>query len=140
MKKATLKLSSAEMEEDRMLFSIVSSETDLQICMLINSCLDIKLALGEDISVKRKSRIIPFRKYIFENDELIEKYVLISNFVEGEYLFPELKKIDFLLLITTESVMANIENRVYQLKTLPEISGIFKIKPESIRSLRKIKI
>ena len=108
--------------------------------MLINSCLGIKLALDEDIVVKRKSGVIPFRKYVYENDELIEKYVLFSNFVEGEYLFPELKKIDFLLLISTESVMANIVDRVYQLKSIPEVSGIFKIEPERIRSLNKIKI
>ncbi len=128
------------MEEDRLLFSIISSESDLQICMLINSCLHIKLALDEDIAVKRKSRIIPFRKYVYEDDELIEKYVLFSNFVEGEYLFPEIKKIDFLLLISTESVLTNIEDRVNRLKTFPEISGIFKIEPKSIRSLNKIKI
>ena len=133
-------MSPADLEENRLLYSMVSSESDLQICMLINKCLEISLALDEDIVIKRKSRDIRFRKYMYENDELIEKYILFSNYAEGEYLFPELKKNDFLLLISTESVTANLEDRVSQLRTLPQISGIFKIEPSSIKSLRKIKI
>ena len=140
MKKETLKISSADIEGNRLLFSIVSSESDLQICMLINNSLGISLALDEEIVVKRKSRLIRFRKYVYENDELLEKYILFSNYAEGEYLFPELKKNDFLLLINTESATATIEDRVNKLRQLPEISGLFKIESSNIKSLRKIKI
>jgi hypothetical protein len=140
LKKETLKISSADIEGNRLLFSIVSSESDLKICMLLNSCLGISLALDEEIVVKRKSRVIRFRKYNYENDELLEKYLLFSNYAEGEYLFPELKKNDFLLLINTELDTASIEDRIHKLRQLPEISGIFKIESSNIRSLRKIKI
>jgi hypothetical protein len=140
LKKETLKISSEDIEGNRLLFSIVSSDSDLQICMLINNNLGISLALDEEIVVKRKSRLIRFRKYVYENDELLEKYILFSNFAEGEYLFPELKKNDFLLLINTESGTAAIEESVTNLRQLPEISGIFKIEPSNIKSLRRIKI
>lgn len=140
MKKETLNISALDIEGNRLLFSIVSSDSDLKICMLINNSLGISLALDEEIAVKRKSRLIRFRKYVYENDEMLEKYILFSNFAEGEYLFPELKKNDFLLLINTESDTNSMEDRVNKLKQFPEISGLFKIEPSRIKSLRKIKV
>jgi hypothetical protein len=140
LKKETLNISALDIEGNRLLFSIVSSDSDLKICMLINNSLGISLALDEEIVVKRKSRLIRFRKYVYENDEMLEKYILFSNFAEGEYLFPELKKNDFLLLINTESDTNSMEDRVNKLKQFSEISGLFKIEPSKIKSLHKIKI
>lgn len=140
MKKETLRISSEDSGENLLLYSIVTSETDLQICMHLNKFLEIALALDEEIVIERKSRSIRFNKYVYENDELIEKYILFSNVSEGEHLFPELKKNDFLLYISTESVTSNIEDRINQLRKLPEISGIFIIEPSQIKSLRKVKI
>lgn len=140
MKKETLRISSEGNSENLLLYSIVTSETDLQICMHLNEYLGIALTLDEEILVERKSGSIHFNKYLYENDELIEKYILFSNVSRGEHLFPELKKNDFLLYISTESVTSNIEERINQLRKLPQISGIFKIEPFKIKSLRKVKI
>lgn len=140
MKKTKLKISPSENDENKLLFSIITSESDLQLCMMINQLLGISLALAEDVVVKRKSRILIFRKYVYENEDLLEKYILFSNYSDGEYLFPELKKNDYLLLIITESVTFLIENRIKQLKDLPPISGIFRIEASNIKSLNKIKI
>jgi len=133
-----LKLSPEDADENTLMFSMVSSESDLQICMILNRVLNISLAMAGDVIVKRKSGQIHFRKYIFENEDMVEKYILFSNYSGGEYLFPELKKNDFLLYINTEAVMTVIEERITQLKILPEISGVFKIDPSRIKSFHKI--
>jgi hypothetical protein len=140
LKKETLKISSTDLEGNRLLFSIVTSESDLQLCMLLNKYLSISLALADELELERKSRVIRFRKYVFENEELIEKYILFSNYSDGEYLFPELKKNDYLLLINTEASVNSIEINVSRLRQLPEISGIYKIEPSKIKSFRKIRI
>ncbi|MFN2127485.1 MAG: hypothetical protein ACK2TU_06460, partial [Anaerolineales bacterium] len=61
MKREKLKLSPEDADENTLMFSMVSSESDLQICMILNRVLNISLAMAGDVIVKRKSGQIHFR-------------------------------------------------------------------------------
>jgi hypothetical protein len=136
MKKSILKYT--EHNDTVLIYAIASAESDLQICMKINQKLNINLTLGEDCEVLIKKESILFRRYHYESEEIIEKYQLFVNRMHGHFLFPELKKVDFLLIITTEASPASIESLLRELKERKEFTTFTKVSKDSLRSLNRI--
>ena len=106
--------------------------------MILNSVLGINLTLAEDCVISVHDQNIRFRKYSFEAEEVEEKIQLFVNKNNGYYLFNELKKIDYFLLIQTEANIAGLEKALQNLKNTPGISVLSKLDPGSLRSLSKI--
>ena len=121
-----------------LLFAIASAESDLQICLLLNRALSINLSLSENLDVNFKKSIISFRQYTYEGEEGIEKYRLFLNRNSTNYLFPELKQIDFILLIQSEGLLLTAENKINQLKSNPTFTVIYKLDPSTLKSFRKL--
>jgi hypothetical protein len=141
VKKQTLIMSDSNSAENLLLYTIASSESDIHLCLLINKIFKISLSLSEDFEVVSKNFSNKFRKYEFENEEDGEKFILLSNRNNsGQVLMPEFKKIDFILLIISETPAANYEKRIQLLKDDNAIAAIFKIDPTSVKSFGKLKI
>jgi hypothetical protein len=138
VKKETLKLSNGELEDNALLFAISSSESDIRICQLINNALGINLALTSSLEILQKKLPTSFRQYSYESPEEIEKYTLIVNRNEGKVLFRVLEKIDFFLLVVTESPMKTIENSFMKLKNSPLISAIYKVDQTSLKAFNRL--
>jgi hypothetical protein len=138
VKKETLKIERLDKDENVLLFSIVSAESELQVCRLINSVFGISLSLTDDIIVPNKAYPTGFKKYYFENEEGTEKFLLIINRILNNYLLPELKKIDYIFLIVSESSLGDFTNKIQQLKTFAGISAVFYNDPSIIKSFSRI--
>jgi hypothetical protein len=137
-KKETLRLSNDD-NGNVLLFTIVSSESDLHICMLINKAFQISMSLSDDLEIKYASGIIGFKKYQFEQEVEEERFtLLINHHSTGKYLFPEFKKIDFILIISSESNHVRFENQIKKLKESPGVSAIFRVDPSTIKSYKRI--
>jgi hypothetical protein len=138
VKKETLKIERLDKDENVLLFSIVSAESELQVCRLINSVFGISLSLTDDIIVPNKTNSTGFKKYYFENEEGTEKFLLIINRIHNNHLLPELKKIDYIFLIVSESSLGDFTSKIQQLKTSAGISAVFYNDPSTIKSFNRI--
>jgi hypothetical protein len=140
VKRAVLKYSENEMGSNVILFAISSSQSDIHICQLINQSLGIRLALSEPAEILNKGISLQFIRYTFNSDQEIEKFHLIVNRNGGNYLFPELKKIDFFLVISTESPVEQIDSAIRVLKLNKGISAICKLDPALLKSFSKLQL
>lgn len=138
MKKSNLKISENISVESDLLFAIVTVEHELKVCMLLNEHLKISLTLGEDIVITNKSGTRVFRKYEYEDEDGIEKYILIVNKCDGNILFKELKQVDFLFIVKSESNLQAIEKPVLSLRSLNAFTVINKIAPSKIRKYNSL--
>jgi hypothetical protein len=121
-----------------LLFAIASAESDLRICLTLNRTLGINLSLTDDLQVSIKNTLVSFRRYTDEGDEGIDKYNFFINRNGSVYLLPELKKIDYVLLIQSEGSLSVIEAKVLQLKSLQEFNAIYKVDLNSMKSLNRL--
>jgi hypothetical protein len=140
MKKETLRIVDNELHENILLFAISSSASDIRICQVINHFLGIRLALTNNLEITRKKITVNFRRYAYESHEEIEKYTLIVNRNNGNVLFQELRKIDYILIITTESPKGPIEESLQKLRNSGEVSAIYKVDTVALKSLNNIQI
>jgi hypothetical protein len=138
VKKETLNLSALDKNDNVLLYSIVSADSELQVCRVVNTVFEIGLSLADDIVIPGKSSSLFFRKYYFENEDASEKFSLFKNRNQNNYLLPELKKIDYVFLIISESPASHFHEAIKQLLTYPEISAVFNLDVASIKSFQKI--
>jgi hypothetical protein len=138
VKKETLRLSRLDKDETVLLYSIVSAETELQVCRIINNVFGISLSMTDDLITPSKASIPGFKKYYFENEEGSAKYLLIVNRIQNNYLLPELKKIDYIFIIISDSSPSDFADEIQQLKASTGISAVFSQDPASIKSFNRI--
>ena len=137
-KKAVLRSKDENRSNNLIVYAISSAETDLSICQKINLNLNIRLQLDADYEIPIKNQTHSFRRYHYEDEELIEKYDLFVNRSDNQFLFPEIKKVDFVLIIHTEAHPGLIESAIQGLKGDLVISAIYKVDPASLRSLKRL--
>ncbi len=138
MKKATIKLSESTRSDITLLFAIASAESDLRICLMLNQALSINLSLADNLEIISKKNIVSFRRYTYEGEEGIEKYTMFINRNGTNYLFTEIKKIDFILLIQSEGSLTAVEKTINQLKSSPEFTAIYKLDPAALKSFDRL--
>jgi hypothetical protein len=138
LKKTSLRISDEPGGANELLFALVSHESELKVCMILNDRLNIQLSLGNDIVVNSKTRIQVFRRYQFEDEEGIEKYIFIVNRNEGNILFNELKQVDYLFLVKSESALTSVEPAILELRDHHFFTAVHKIGPDKLRNYHKI--
>jgi len=137
VKKAILKYSDTPADEEIAIYAIASSEPELKLCMLLNDQLGIQLAMAEDAVVEQKKEVLHFRQYADLSHEEIEKLTLVVNRSGNHYFIPELKQVDYLLIIRTEGSLFAMKEAIQNLKGHKGIAMLTELDPDSIKSLRK---
>jgi hypothetical protein len=140
VKKEVLKFSENDLSSNVILYAISSSQSDIHLCQLINKSFGIALALSEPLEITKKNSTLHFTRYEFISDEEIDKFHLIINRSSGHYLFPELKKIDYFLIISSESPIEPIDSAIQELKSYTGISAVYKLEPAALKSFGKLQI
>ena len=139
MKKTILKeKKTSQFNKGLLIYAISSVETDLRLCLKINQWLNISLSLDEDIHVPSGKIVHNFRRYFYEYDEEIEKYFFIVNRSGGKYLFPELKKVDYLLIVFSEGDTRILESRIREMKNEKEFTVLYPVPPDSLRAIDRV--
>ena len=105
--------------------------------MLLNDQLGIQLAMAEDAVVEQKKEVLHFRQYADLSHEEIEKLTLVVNRSGNHYFIPELKQVDYLLIIRTEGSLFAMKEAIQNLKGHKGIAMLTELDPDSIKSLRK---
>jgi hypothetical protein len=90
---------------DTRLIGIMAPVKNYQFCWQLNNLLGFNFRLDTEIDkqLRRKNRQYFFSVYQHEENNFL-KYYLFHNHCDGEYLLPEFKHMDFLLLMKGDHV------------------------------------
>jgi hypothetical protein len=118
------------------LLGIASQVKEYQLCWHLNKILHFNLQRGEDVEIinKKKNKTSVFSFFRFEDDLDKKITYVVANKHHGEYLIPEVKQVDYLLLIRGELSLVQQENLVLQLKNIPIIQLVILLEYGRLRS------
>ncbi len=121
---------------DFVLFGITSSLKDYRICFLINKYLRFNFVRTADLVVDMNgvpdSGCFSFYHYIPEHAETL--YYFIANKGPEGFLIPEMKEIDYFMLIKNNADGDETDKVLNLLNRIPEIVTAVKIDPKKIKS------
>lgn len=129
-----------EFEYDFDLIALVSPVKDYRLCWLINKHLNIDLCRNEDLEINltREKKLAYFSLYSYYDNLDKLSVFLLNNKFNNDYLLPELKQADFLLMI--KGGLADIEKDRYvsAIKAIPVVQTLFEINPYSLKSKQNL--
>jgi hypothetical protein len=125
-----------EFFEDTRLLGIMAPVKDYQFCWQLNGMLRMDFRINNEIEIqlKRKKRDYFFSVYEYCEPTGTLGYYVYNNKFDGEYLLPEFKHFDFLLLMKGDIVSDELLRQ-----TLDSIRGIHGVQLVTELTNEKIK-
>jgi hypothetical protein len=113
-----------EFFEDTRLLGIMAPVKDYQFCWQLNGMLRMDFRINNEIEIqlKRKKRDYFFSVYEYCEPTGTLGYFVYNNKCDGEYLLPEFKHFDFLLLMKGDVV--SDELLIQTINSIKAISGV----------------
>ena len=133
MNRTTLKY---ELDLDFVLLAITSPLKDYRLCFKVNKELQIDLNRLDDLelSLNAGSPTNYFSRYIYiEPHNEIEFNLLANKGTEG-FLIPEMKKVDFFLLIRNYIDSDELRQVIAGLNRIPEVLVAAEVDPKKLKS------
>jgi hypothetical protein len=125
-----------EYDFDFVLWGIVTTMRDYQICWELNKSLKINLKRQPDVEFSHPQRgrhmLFSLFRYYDEMDKCL--YHLMSNKYYKEFLLPEVKEADYLLRFTGEMPYNYAEGILYSLKNVPKIMAVIPLEVSGLKS------
>lgn len=139
MKKTIIKLTDVP-DASFELIGISSHENDYRLSWAINSQLNINFNRIDNFSVKDEKTQLrkEFSQYEYNDEEALIKLLLLSNRSENGYLLPELKNMDFFIVLLGETDKNYIQNFVKELQKVNIVSIATQIEISSLKSIKKM--
>ncbi len=118
------------------LLSIISPLRDYRLCHQINRHLQLDFVRMNDLEITNEKKRIQaqFPVFTYEDEINFLQYFLIGNKCAGFHLIPEMKEVDYFLMMRGDAagmVKADIMSR---LKKLSDIQTLFEVEPKNLKS------
>ena len=135
MKKKVIKLTENETYSFEVI-GISSHENDYRVCWAINTELNYSLKKTDDHSIFDVKNNLKnnFSLFDYFDEESLMTFYLVSNRNENGYLIPELKNIDYFMLLMGETEPLFLNNFVARLKKINIVSTAAVIDINSLKS------
>ncbi|MBL7930123.1 MAG: IPExxxVDY family protein [Bacteroidia bacterium] len=133
MSKKVIKLD-VPVEFDFVLLAVISSLKDYRLCFELNKKMKLKFIRQSDLELKdaRHNRC----EYTFfrcRNSKTHEEIILILNKGSNGVLIPEMKNVDYFMLIKNQPFDA-IEKIVKAMNEIDNIGGVYELDPSELKS------
>lgn len=125
-----------EFFSDTRLIGIMAPIKNYQFCWQLNNLLgyNFRLNIEIDKQLRKKNRQYFFSVYEHEENTFL-KYYLFHNHCDGEYLLPEFKHMDFLLLIKGDYVYdEKCTAAITSIKSIPAVQMAAELTSEKIKN------
>lgn len=133
MNRTTLKF---ELDLDFVLLAITSQLKDYMFCFKINKQLGTDFCKVTDLELpfNAGNEIFYFSRYFFLMPQTeTELYIIANKGTEG-FLVPEMKKVDFFLLIQNYIDSEDLKRIIYGLNKIPEVLVAAEVDPKKLKS------
>ena len=137
MSKNSLQL---DFDYDFELISVISSIRDYRMCWLLNKSLNFDFIRQEDIEIQfsKMRRLSYFSLFLFEDEINFSQYYFINNKSSGTYLIPELKQVDYFLLLRGSDVLHEKGRIIDGLRSLQAVETFFEVNPNELKSKQNL--
>ncbi len=124
-----------EDDYDYVLIGIFCSYRDYRLCFELNGTLDLNLARQPDLELKleKKGASSLFPVFWFRSDDT-EDFFVVGNKGSTALFIPELKQVDYFLLVRNASRYTSAEQLTKKLREIEIISSAVELKPADIKS------
>ena len=127
----------AEFFEDTRLIGIMAPVKDYQFCWKLNSILRMDFRINNDLEIQLKRKKRDYFFTVFEYCEPIGSlgYYFYNNKFDGEYLLPEFKHFDFLLLTKGDIVSDELlQQMIDSIKAISNVQLVTEMTHEKIKN------
>jgi hypothetical protein len=139
LKKKTVRLQ-VNGEINCIVFGISSHENDYRLVWAINNALSMQFIRTDNLVVhnRKTDTECEFSRYIYYDEERYLKFTLISNRCPDGFLFGEIRNLDFLIGITGESEIKDVDRYLVVLKKVDIISAAFRLETKKLKDISQI--
>jgi hypothetical protein len=126
-----------EFFEDTRLLGIMAPVKDYQFCWQLNGMLRMDFRINNEIEIqlKRKKRDYFFSVYQYCEPTGTLGYFVYNNKCDGEYLLPEFKHFDFLLLMKGDIVSDELlQQTINSIKAIGGVQLVAELTNEKIKN------
>ena len=131
MNRKTLKF---EIDLDFVLVAITTSLRDYRLCYHINKRLNFNFTKSSDLEIIKEGMPVYFSLYQFHWEASDTDFYFIANKGSDGYLIPEMRKVDYFIMIRNYIADDELEKLVADLNKIQEIVAAVKIDPKKIKS------
>lgn len=125
---------SVENDYDFLLIALICSLKDYRLCFELNTQLKLQLKREKDVELvldKQKNKS-SFSNYFCESDK--EQYRIINNKGNTGAFIPEMKNIDYFLLIKNLPPKKSVDDLIGRIKKIEIINGVYELDPSELKS------
>lgn len=132
MNRLTLKY---ELDLDFVLIAITSSLKDYMLCFKINKRLNTNFFRIDELFLQLKgSNPVYFSRYLHQNPDADTEFYLLANKGTEGYLIPEMKQVDYFILIKNFIDKDDLNQLIEGINKLPEVVVAAEVDPEKLKS------
>lgn len=125
-----------EYDWDFTLIGLVTILRDYQLCWHLNKLFELNLKKTDDLelNLRKKNKLLEFTHFRFDDDLNKLEYHIIGNKCMGNYLIPEYKILDYLLVIKGYFTLDKKAMFVSKLKSLTSLTTLLEVNAEELVS------
>lgn len=127
-----------EFEYDFLLFGILSSEKAYRLAWYINHQHPYNFERTEDYAITLGTKNCSFTRFDFTYEENHTLYTLMANKDEGSFLLPELRKFDYLLLVSGALEFFDEQRLRRDLSAFPPVQLVYAVDVNTLKSKQNL--
>ena len=104
------------------------------LCFKLNRQLNINFYKIEELTIESNLSTVFFSRYYYQIPESETDFYLVSNKGDQGYLIPEMKTVDYFILIHNYISEEEIEELIDGINKLPEILAAIEVDPKRLKS------
>ena len=131
MNRLTLKY---ELDLDFVLIAITSQLKDYMLCFKLNKQLNFNFYKIDELTIENNSGSLFFSMYYYQLPESDINFYLVANKGEQGYLIPEMKTVDYFILIRNYISEEEVEELIEGVNKLPEVLAAIEVDPKRLKS------
>jgi len=118
------------------LVSLISPLRDYRLCHQINRHLHLDFVRRNDLEItsEKKRSQSQFPVFTYEDEVNFLQYFFIGNKCAGANLIPEMRQVDYFLMMRGDAAGIVKTDIMHRLKELSDIQTLFEVDPKSLKS------
>lgn len=132
-KKSVLKI---DTEYDFVLAGLICNLPDYRLCWYLNRALKLDFAKTKDITITIPELHFQqsFTRFFFEEEITMSTFWVLQNKAGGEFLLPELKQVDYILMIKGNYYKTKIRAIEDKVRSIQEIQTIIAVDTNNLKN------
>ena len=125
-----------ELDLDFVLIAITASLKDYRLCFNINKRLNLEFYRIDELCLQLNSHSSAsyFSRYFYQSAQTEAEFYLLQNKGTEGYLIPEMKTVDYFILIKNYIDQEDLDNLISKINKITEVQVAVEVDPKKLKS------